>query len=213
MEEALLRTFPRRFFEQPTLEVARALLGAHLVRSWGKGRLSGRIVEVEAYIGEEDSACHASRGRTRRNSVMFGPAGHAYVYFTYGMHWMLNVVTEVEGSPAAVLVRAIEPVEGLEQMRTLRGGRSDRLLTSGPARLCAALRIDGAHNGADLLDPSAPLWLEPGLPPPRSAIRATARIGIDYARPADRIRPWRLLDARSLHLSRPLPPGLARPGR
>ena len=111
---------PRSFFSRPTLEVARAILGKRLVRLEGGQRLAGTITEAEAYIGETDLGCHAKAGRTPRTAVMFGPPGHAYVYFTYGMHWMLNFVTEAEGFPAAVLIRALQPIEGLEIMSSRR---------------------------------------------------------------------------------------------
>jgi DNA-3-methyladenine glycosylase len=113
------------FFARDTLVVARELLGRRLVRVFKEQRLSGRIVEVEAYIGEKDQASHASCGPTERNAPMYGPPGHAYVYLIYGMHHCFNVVTEREGYPAAVLVRALEPLEGIEEMRERRGGRSD----------------------------------------------------------------------------------------
>jgi DNA-3-methyladenine glycosylase len=141
----------RSFFARDTLTVARELLGQRLVRLLDGQRVAGRIVEVEAYIGEEDQACHAACGRTARNAVMYGPAGYAYVYFIYGMHHCFNVVTEREGFPAAVLVRAIEPVEGTEVMRRNRPGRSGVELTNGPAKLCYALGIDRTLNGADLV--------------------------------------------------------------
>ncbi|MFQ6058393.1 MAG: DNA-3-methyladenine glycosylase [Anaerolineae bacterium] len=140
----------RDFYERPTLEVARELLGQRLVRVLEGQRLSGLIVEVEAYIGEEDKASHAAVGRTPRNEVMYGPAGHAYVYLIYGVHHCLNAVTEAEGFPAAVLIRAIEPREGIEVMRAHRPGRPDDQLTNGPAKLCQALAIDLSLNGADL---------------------------------------------------------------
>jgi len=184
------RRLERAFYERPTIHVARELLGQTLVRFWKGKRFAGRIVETEAYIGEADTACHASRGLTARNAVMFGPPGHAYVYFTYGMHWMLNVVTEREGFPAAVLIRAVEPIEGIEAIRRRRRGRSDRELTSGPARLCTAFAIDRTLNGADLVD-GPDLMIEPG---PMSAVDAIAsgpRVGIDYAAPEDRDAPWR----------------------
>ncbi|MBC7223240.1 MAG: DNA-3-methyladenine glycosylase, partial [Anaerolineae bacterium] len=156
--------------------------------------LSGIIVECEAYIGQDDTACHASRGRTPRNAVMFGPPGHAYVYFTYGMHWMLNVVTEPEGFPAAVLVRALEPQEGLEVMRRLRSARgrprTDVDLTSGPAKLTQALAIDGTFNGADLVAGEV-LWLERGEPVLEEQVARGPRVGISYAAEKDREVPWR----------------------
>jgi DNA-3-methyladenine glycosylase len=125
--------------------VARELLGMRLVRQLDGLRLSGLILETEAYIGETDLGCHAKAGRTRRNAVMYGPPGHAYVYFTYGMHWMLNAVTGPEGFPAAVLLRAIQPLEGTERISLRRQGRD----CLGPARLTQALALDLAFNGAD----------------------------------------------------------------
>ena len=124
----------------------------------GDVRLSAIITETEAYVGMDDLGCHAHVGKTRRNGVMFGPPGHAYVYFTYGVHWMLNAVTEKEGFPAAVLIRAIVPVEGVEVMSSRRRGRD----TLGPAKLTQALGIDGKLNGLDLCDPSSGLWIEAG---------------------------------------------------
>jgi hypothetical protein len=121
---------PRSFYDRPTLVVARELLGARLVRILDGERLSGIILETEAYVGFEDQGSHAHRGRTPRNAPMFGPPGYAYVYFTYGMHWCLNVVTEAEGFPAAVLIRAILPQEGIEIIRARRNGRD----TLGPAK-------------------------------------------------------------------------------
>jgi len=181
---------PREFYARGTLEVARDLLGKLLVRRLGGLRLSGAIVEVEAYVGEADTACHASRGRTPRNEVMYGPPGHAYVYFTYGMHWMLNVVTEPEGRPGAVLVRSVVPVEGIEEIRAIRAGRPDRELTSGPARLCAALRIDGKLDAADLVL-GEDLRVEDFRAVPERDVATGPRIGIDYAAPKDRRAPWR----------------------
>ena len=153
----------RLFYARDTLTVARELLGQRLVRLLDGQRVAGRIVEVEAYIGEEDQACHAACGRTARNAVMYGPAGVAYVYFIYGMHHCFNVVTEREGFPAAVLVRAIEPVEGIEAMRWNRPGRRGKELTNGPAKLCYALAIDRALNGVDLVG-GEDLWIEQDEP-------------------------------------------------
>jgi DNA-3-methyladenine glycosylase len=167
----------RGFFARDTLTVARELLGQRLVRVAGGRRLSGRIMEVEAYIGEEDTACHASVGRTQRTEVMYGAPGHAYVYFVYGMHHCLNVVTEREGFPAAVLLRAIEPDEGLEVMRCNRAGRPDAQLTNGPAKLCQALHVDRGLNGVDLCT-SQVLFFERGMPVQQSEVIATPRVGV-----------------------------------
>ena len=184
----------REFFAQATLVVARDLLGVKLVRLLDGRRLGGLIVECEAYIGQDDTACHASRGRTARNEVMFGPPGCAYVYFTYGKHWMLNVVTEAEGFPAAVLVRALQPVEGIEAMWTLRQEkgrpRSEREMTSGPACLTQALAIDKTFNGADLVA-GGQLWLEWGETFSDEAVGLGPRIGIKYAAEKDQKAPWR----------------------
>jgi DNA-3-methyladenine glycosylase len=181
--------------------VARGLLGALLVRRVEGVRISGRVVEVEAYIGSGDTACHASRGRTPRTSVMFGPPGRAYVYFTYGMHWMLNAVTEAEGFPAAVLIRALEPIEGVEAMRRLRKMRGDADLARGPARLCQALAIDGAFNGTDLVR-GRDLFFEAGDAVGDEAVITTPRIGIDSAADADRAAPWRFVVSGSPFVSR-----------
>jgi len=168
----------RDFFARDTLTVARELLGQRLVRVLDGKRLSGRIVEVEAYVGDGDQACHASRGRTRRNATMFGPPGQAYVYFIYGMHYCLNAVTEQEGYPAAVLIRALEPLEGIEEMRARRGGRPDLQLTSGPARLCQALEIDRQLDKADLCAPDATLFIEQDIALPDEAVATGPRIGV-----------------------------------
>ncbi len=172
---------PAGFHARPARDVARDLLGRLLVSTVGGRRCAVRIVEVEAYTGPRDAASHAAGWhRSPRNDVMYGPPGRAYVYFTYGMHWCVNVVTGREGWPAAVLLRAGEPLEGLGLMRRRRGGAAERLLAAGPARLAAALGITGALNGHDLARP--PLWLEAGEPTPRRAVAAGTRIGIGRAR-------------------------------
>jgi DNA-3-methyladenine glycosylase len=149
----------RRFFERQTPRVARELVGRRLVRVIDGSRLSGTIVEAEAYRGSRDPASHAYRGRTRRTEVMFGPAGHAYVYFTMGAHYCLNITTEAEGTAGAVLLRAIEPLEGIEVMKKNRGLDDLRRLAAGPGNLTRALSIDGRLNGEDVVE-SEELFLE-----------------------------------------------------
>lgn len=141
---------PRTFYEQPTLTVAQTLLGKYLCRKWRNSILVGKIVETEAYIGEDDPACHAARGKTNRNAVMYGPPGFAYIYFIYGMYYCLNVVTGGEGSPEAILIRALEPLEGAAQMITFRKTNTIQNLTNGPGKLCQAFHLDRSQNGIDL---------------------------------------------------------------
>jgi len=183
---------PRAFFDRPTLQVARELLGARLVHLQPDGRrVSGLIVETEAYIGEEDQGCHARAGRTPRTAVMYGPPGHAYVYFTYGMHWLFNVVTEREGFPAAVLVRALWPLEGLEIIAARRAGRPRSQWTDGPAKLCQALGIDGRHHGLDLCAPDAPLFLEFDRTFPDESVTIGPRVGLNTVPEPWKSIPWR----------------------
>ena len=179
----------RPFFLRDTLTVARALLGQRLVRHMDGQRIAGRIVETEAYIGQEDLACHAARGRTERNAAMFEAGGHAYVYFIYGMHYCFNVVTEREGFGAAVLVRALEPCEGMAQMRLRRGGRDGTELANGPARLCYALGIDRALNGVDMVT-SEKLWIECDLAVPDDRVATGPRVGVRGDERALTV-PWR----------------------
>lgn len=164
----------RGFYARPALEVARDLLGAVLVHDTPSGRLSGRIVETEAYGGSEDPGSHAFRGRTARNSVMFGPPGHAYVYRSYGIHACLNAVTDAEGTAGAVLIRALEPLNGIEEMERNRGGRPLADLCNGPGKLCQALNIGLDLNGIDLT--GSELWIEPAIRPP--VVVTTTRIGL-----------------------------------
>jgi DNA-3-methyladenine glycosylase len=171
----------KSFYERDALTVARELLGKYLVYEPQGTRFCGRIVETEAYLGAQDMASHASRGRTKRTEVMFGEGGRLYVYFTYGMHWLMNVVTGKEGTAEAVLLRAMEPVEGIEQMIANRGGKDMGLVTSGPARLTQAFGIDGSLNRADLC--SDLVWIEDrGEMVEPSEIVVTKRIGVAYAK-------------------------------
>jgi len=181
----------RSFFLRPTLTVARDLLGRTLVRLLDGQRLAGRISEVEAYIGEDDLASHAARGLTPRNRAMYGSGGLAYVYLIYGMHHCLNVVTEEEGFPAAVLIRALQPLEGLALLQSRRPGRPLRSLTDGPAKLCQALAIDRRLDGYDLTA-GEELWLEAGAPVSEAAVRATPRINVGGDAQA-RAVPWRFV--------------------
>lgn len=182
---------PRSFFARPALVVARELLGARLVRLENGQRLAGLITETEAYSGEDDLGCHCRAGRTPRTSVMYGPPGHAYVYFTYGMHWCLNFVVEQDGFPAAVLLRAIQPIEGLEVIASRRANLPPAHWTDGPARLTKALNIDKAFNSADLCAASASLFIETGLSIPDSQVKITPRIGLNNVPEPWKSIPWR----------------------
>ena len=175
------------FFAQPTLLVARFLIGMHLVRFLNGIRLSGIITETEAYIGETDLACHARSGRTQRNSVMYGPPGFAYVYFTYGKHWMLNAITEREGFPAAVLLRAIKPIEGIKIINNKREGRD----TEGPAKLTQALEIDNRFNGINLCEIDSELWIEQGDIVPDENVTISPRVGLYSVPEPWKSKPWR----------------------
>lgn len=174
-----LRPLPRGFYDRGAEVVARALLGCLLVRRLRRTLLVGRIVETEAYVGEDDRACHASRGRTPRNGVMYEAPGHAYVYFIYGMYDMFNVVCQPAGIPEAVLIRAVEPLDGVESMRRRRGVRRWRDIASGPGKLCRAFAITRAHNGEDLR--GSRLWIARGALRSDERQATSRRIGVDYA--------------------------------
>ena len=188
------RVLPRAFYLQPTLRAARALLGRILVHETAEGVAAGRIVEVEAYRGPGDRAAHSYGGhRSARNEVMYGPPGHAYVYFIYGMHYCLNVVTQPSGVPEAILIRALEPVAGETLMRRRRGLTGDTpawRLCRGPGALCRALAVDRAQNGDDLR--RGTLRVLDAAPVPAARVARTARIGVAYAG-AHATRPWRFL--------------------
>lgn len=181
---------PRSFYEKDTVSVAKALLGKVLVRKLNGVVSSGRIVETEAYRGEDDPASHAFRGRTPRNLLMFGCGGRAYVYFVYGRNWCLNATTETTGAPGAVLIRAIEPLQGLEPMMARREKRDLGNLTNGPGKLTQALGINGDLNGADLTR-RGPLFIEESLCYEAIDLVATTRVGVS----AGRQLPWRFFIA------------------
>jgi DNA-3-methyladenine glycosylase len=181
------------------LSVARDCIGKHLVHDTTEGLVVGRIVEAEAYRGPEDRAAHSFGGRrTARTEVMFGPPGFAYVFFVYGLHFQVNLVTTAPGMPHAVLLRAVEPVVGAELMSLRRGiSASRRELTNGPGKLCQAFAIDRSANGADLTRP--PLFLSDG---PACRVARSTRVGIDYAG-LWAARPWRFYDPASAYVSTP----------
>ena len=195
----MTRKLPRSFYSRPTLRVARDLLGKYFIRRAGRFVFVGKIVEVEAYRGSIDPASHAYRGKTPRNEVMFGEAGHLYVYFTYGMHFCANVVTECPGKAGAVLLRAVEPIRGITQMGRNRkqgkGGR--RLLTNGPARLCQAFRIGRKENGTDLL--GGKIYITKGESVTDSEVSKSQRVGIREGRD----KKWRYFVKGNPWLSRP----------
>ncbi len=202
------RILPVAFYRRDTLVVARDLLGCILARREVDGSWTGgRIVETEAYRGEDDPACHAAAGLTPRTEVLYGAPGRAYVYFTYGMHHLLNVVTERRGFPAAVLIRALNPLAGTERMASRRGRSTPRELTGGPSRLCQALGIDLALNRASFRGPLLTLRSD-GRAVER--VREGPRVGI--RRGTD--RPWRFWIDGDPCVSRPLPPvvGVSPPG-
>ena len=182
---------PVSFYDRDGVDVARALLGMRLVRIENGTRISGVISETEAYRGREDLGCHAHSGKTKRNAVMFGPPGKAYVYFTYGMHWCLNFVTGAEGSPAAVLIRAVEPLEGLDVIASRRVGRQRAIWSDGPAKLTQAFGVTGELNGMDLCNEGSGLFVEEGVSVDKEAILATPRIGLNNVPEPWRGMPWR----------------------
>jgi DNA-3-methyladenine glycosylase len=204
------RPIPRSFYDRDARAVAPELLHKVLVH----GERRGRIVEVEAYVGDgTDAGSHAHRGRTKRNATMFGPPGHLYVYFTYGMHWCCNAVCDPEGTASAVLLRAVEPLTGLHAMREARpAARRDTDLGNGPAKLCQAFGIVGAHDGVDLVRPPSGgiTIVDDGTPPPDAPVVAT-RIGLSAG--AD--LPWRWYVDGNANVSRTLrgPVTVTRPSR
>ncbi len=185
----------RTFFERDTLAVARDLLGCTLVHQVDGCRIAGRVVEVEAYAGPDDAACHGYRGKTERNAPLFGPVGYSYVYLIYGMYWLVNVIAKPRDAgnnyPAAVLFRALEPVEGLDQMAARRSGRPEREWASGPGRLTMALGIDQTQNHIDLTADSSQLFLERGESIPDDQVNTGPRIGLNSVPEPWHSIPWR----------------------
>jgi DNA-3-methyladenine glycosylase len=193
---------PRSFYARSALRVGPELLGGVLVRTLADGtRLAARIVETEAYL-PDDPASHAFRGMTPRNEVMFGPSGRLYVYFTYGNHWMMNAVTGREGQGTAVLLRAAEPLEGLEVMAANRGREDPRDLCSGPGKLAKAFGVTGAQNGLDLVRGSD-MHILRQPPVPRSRVSRTTRVGVTLGAE----RPWRFIVTGDPFVSRGRPSG------
>ena len=185
------RILTPQWYEQDVLQAARNLLGKRLVRQVDGQRVGGWIVEAEAYRGEEDQACHARAGRTPRTAVMYGPPGRAYVYFTYGMHWMLNAVCMPAGYPAAVLIRAIRPAEGLDFIAARRGGRPKTQWTDGPAKLTRALAITRDLNGANLTVETDGLWIEDAPGVPSEQVITGPRVGLGATPEPWLSLPWR----------------------
>ncbi len=191
------RPLSRDFYQRPTLEVARDLLGKHLVYQDENGPLRGMIVETEAYIGQNDPACHAAAGKTARTALMFGKPGIAYIYFIYGMYYCLNAVTEAVDFPAAVLIRAVAPLDGERFMQERRPRAKGKNLTNGPGKLCQAFGLDKAMNGADLC--ASPLFISEGMAINSAMIRTTTRIGISSGKSF----PWRFCLKDNPYVSKP----------
>ncbi len=199
-----MRKLDRAFYDRPAVELATDLIGKVIAHRIGRKTLRARIVETEAYVGEHDLACHAAAGRTARTDPLYGPPGTAYVYFIYGMYWCFNTVTGAEGRPAAVLVRAVAPITGVDLMRVRRPkARRDVDLTNGPGKLCLALGIVGAHNRRPLQGP--PVLIRRGVTIPDADVVVTPRIGISQA--ADWPLRWFVRD--NPYVSR-TPPGFPR---
>lgn len=197
----MTKRLTKAFFQRPTLTVARELIGLELVHKLKGEQLVGRIVEVEAYLSNSDPACHAAKGMTLRNEPMFASGGISYVYFIYGMYYCFNVVTNKAGVGEAVLIRAIEPLTGLERMaanRKLKGKFNPRFLCNGPGKLCQALAINAKHNQQDLLNGTLYLRYSKRSATDKDVIQCSGRIGIS----AGSELPYRFFDSSSCYLSR-----------
>lgn len=194
-----MEALPESFYTRDTVEVARDLIGKTLVRQGNGEQITGLIIETEAYRGEEDLACHCRAGRTPRTEIMYGPAGRAYIYLIYGMYWLLNVVTEKAGDPGAVLIRAIEPQQGVETIARRRAGQKRVNWTNGPGKLSLALDIQGALNGTRLFSRTGPLFISPGKEVPSTMIRTGPRVGLESVPEPWRSMAWRFqIDYREL---------------
>jgi DNA-3-methyladenine glycosylase len=187
----MMTCLPQSFYRDEVTLVARNLLGMRLIRNLDGMRTGGIIVETEAYRGEEDLACHAHVGKTRRNAMLYEEGGKSYVYFTYGMHWLANAVTGEYGFPAAVLIRAIHPLEGLEGIRIRRKDRSQAEWCNGPAKICQALAIDGTHSGILLYQENGELWIEEGTPVADDVVKTGPRVGLGATPEPWKSLPWR----------------------
>jgi len=181
------------FFSRDTVQIARELIGKRLVRLEGDQRISGIILETEAYRGEEDQACHCRAGRTPRTEIMYGPPGRVYIYLIYGMYWLLNLVTEAEGSPGAVLIRAIAPEEGKKVIHQRRGKTPEKAWTDGPGKICIALGINGELNGLNACAQGAPIFIENGQDVDSALIKTGPRVGLDSVPEPWRSKPWRFV--------------------
>lgn len=183
----------REFYDRPTVDVTRELLGKRLVRVENGVRIAGIITEAEAYCGEEDLGCHAKAGLTPRTAPMYGPPGWTFVYFTYGMHWMLCFVTCAAGEPEAILVRAIIPTEGVEKIAERRGKQPRKVWTDGPGKLTQAMGIDKQDNNKDMMRSNADIFVEDALDIPDTYVTETPRIGLYSVPEPWKSIPWRFM--------------------
>jgi DNA-3-methyladenine glycosylase len=183
----------RDFYLRPVLIVAREMLGKKLIHLINGQRVGGIIVEAEAYDGETDLACHAHVGKTERNKIMYSQGGHAYVYFTYGMHWMLNFVTGDEGYPSAVLLRAIYPTDGIDFIIKQRPNVKEKDRCNGPAKVTKSLAISGALNGTDLCDLNSVLFIEDCMTVPDQNVKISPRVGLGSTPEPWLSKPWRFV--------------------
>jgi DNA-3-methyladenine glycosylase len=187
----IAKILPQSFYERDTRRVARDLLGKTLVRVEQGTRIAGRIIETEAYGGEEDLGCHCKAGKTPRTAVMYGPAGHLYVYFVYGMHWLLNIVTEKVDTPGAVLIRGLEALDGKAVIASRRGNQPPARWLDGPAKICQAFGITGDYNQKQIFQDGAEIFVEDNPRNPDRAVIETPRIGLESVPEPWRSIPWR----------------------